>query len=327
MRGSVQGCNGTCAAVIRAPALMPHHCNTSITWMNYSAPWSAQELKDYKTNSIEPSKRAIFLSYLTSLEGAMETLDFLTILTGEDVANTCAGPVNSTHCYLRSAVAEYDVTITNNIISLNDPGHPRFVHWANNTAITEQTIAKFGLRTSDDPTNIKTTLGGIVNAFLTEFAFFEGTEPPNTPGYLGTAAQTQSWFLFQHITNYEQYAKQEACSYAWKDPRPAAMAGMNELTFRTGLFTANTYNDTYLRTLLDPGLTTHHNTTGSNETPCTVFQFNPAFFAAAAALQLLTIALVASTFFGFWRLGRDVSFSPLEIAKVSGLQDHILCHH
>ena len=49
--------------------------------------------------------------------------------------------------------------------------------------------------------------------------------------------------------------------------------------------------------------------------PQEVFKSDFAFFFAAAALELLTIVLVASTFFGYWRLGRQVSFSPLEIAK------------
>ena len=152
---------------------------------------------------------------------------------------------------------------------------------------------------------------------MSEYEAAVAIEPPTSAGWLNIGAVSQSWFLFQHITNYKQYATQRACSYKWKDPRPAAMAGINELMFRTGIYVANTYNTTYLLSQLDPGLSAHYNTTGSNATPATAFGFAPVFFFAAASIEMVTIVLVASTFFGFWRLGRHVSFSPLEFAKVS----------
>ena len=151
MTGGVLGCDGTCAAVIRAPALLPTHCDSSITWQNFSAPWSPEDLKEYDKCSTVSYDRSIFGTYLTSMKGSQETLNFLTRLTGDDVANTCAGHINTTQCYLRSAVADYDVTITNNVLTLDDPGNPRLVHWANNTAITNETIAQFGLRMSEKP--------------------------------------------------------------------------------------------------------------------------------------------------------------------------------
>ena len=39
-------------------------------------------------------------------------------------------------------------------------------------------------------------------------------------------------------------------------------------------------------------------------------------FLAAALLELICIGLVLPTYVGWWKLGRSVSFSPLEIAKV-----------
>ena len=48
-----------------------------------------------------------------------------------------------------------------------------------------------------------------------------------------------------------------------------------------------------------------------------VYHTNLKWFGAAAAVEVLCIALVLPTFVGWWRLGRPVSFSPIEIAKVS----------
>lgn len=40
------------------------------------------------------------------------------------------------------------------------------------------------------------------------------------------------------------------------------------------------------------------------------------YFVAASVLELVCIILIAPTYWGWWRIGRPVSFSPLEIAKV-----------
>ena len=93
------------------------------------------------------------------------------------------------------------------------------------------------------------------------------------------------------------------------------MAGLNELMFRIGVHAAQSYENDYLEPLLDPGVETNYTVTGTLHGPQEVFKSDFAYFFAAAALELLTILLVASTFFGYWKLGRHVSFSPLEIAK------------
>ena len=125
-----------------------------------------------------------------------------------------------------------------------------------------------------------------------------------------------SLFRYQQVTNTEQYDAGKACVYSWKDVRPAAMAGLNELMFRIGVYAANTYDHAYLKDRLDSGVVTDYTTTAVLHTPKEVFKTDFAFYLAAAALELLTILLVLSTFYGYWTLGRDVSFSPLEIAKV-----------
>jgi hypothetical protein len=216
--------------------------------------------------------------------------------------------------------------VTNGTITLNDPANPRFISWANNTAITPETIDTFNLQLSGWPRWIKTTLAGIVHAFYYEFKLYGQASPPGSkhPDVLPINLRIDSLFRYQQVTNYEQYLNGTACSFAWKDVRPAAMAGLNELMFRIGVHVANTYDHASLKDMLDPGVITNYTTTGMLHTPTEVFKSDFAFYIAAAALELLAIMLVLSTFYGYWRLGRHVSFSPLEVAKAHNACP--LCH-
>jgi hypothetical protein len=222
--GGIRGCNGSCTATIRAPALAVDYCESNTTWQNFSIPYTKAEMEVYNRGEF-PTQRWLFATYLSSSYGTSETLDFQTYLTGNQVADTCAGTINSTHCYLRSAVAEYDVTVTNKTITLQNAAEPRFVAWANNTAITNETISKFDLQVPQSPGWIKTTLGAIVNAFFFEYSFTGFAYPPghSRPGVLDISLQSQSLFMYQLITNYAQYNNQTACTYTWNDPRPATM--------------------------------------------------------------------------------------------------------
>jgi hypothetical protein len=314
---AIQGCTGTCIATIRAPALIADHCTTNITWQNFSLPYSHEEMAVWRKDSA-PNSRRLYETSLTSKYGEKETLDFHTVFNGDKVARTCAGPVTSTHCYLRSAIAEYGVVITNETVTLKDPANPAFVSWANNTAITKETIDKFGLRQRNGSSYISTTLGGLVSAFQYEYPFGGYAAPPKHPGVLDIIMDNNgaSWFMLQQITNYDRYNNGTDCVLAWDDPRPAVMTGLNEIMFRTGVHVARAYDSAFLRDRLDPGVQINYTTTGRLQSPVEVFKTDFVFFYAAAALQVLTIGLVLSTFWGYWRLGREVSFSPLEIGKV-----------
>ena len=75
--------------------------------------------------------------------------------------------------------------------------------------------------------------------------------------------------------------------------------------FRIGIYVAQKYDRDYLAPLLDPGVETNYTVTGTLHGPQEVFKSDFVYFFAAAALELFTIALVASTFFGYWKLGKQ----------------------
>lgn len=93
--------------------------------------------------------------------------------------------------------------------------------------------------------------------------------------------------------------------------------------FRTGVYFAQLpgmNNPNYLSRRLDPGLSANHTVVGKRTDQVTVYLSDFNYFAGAATVELFTILIVLYTFYGWWRLGRNASLSPLETAKVCNMQ-------
>lgn len=97
--------------------------------------------------------------------------------------------------------------------------------------------------------------------------------------------------------------------------RPGILQSLNKLVFNVGAVAAR-QSQSYLKSRLDPGLVVNRTTTGYLQGHQNIFQTNLRWFAAAAAVEAICIVLILPTYIGFWRLGRPVSFAPLEVAKV-----------
>ena len=319
MKDVITGCHATCTATVRGPALAVDHCISENHYRNYSYPISQKEAQLFEEGCVKPSEDQLtFLQEFVALNGTTERLNYTTMISGSDVAETCAGQVNTTSCFLVSAIAEYDVTITEGVLTLDAAAYPKIVATANNTAITEDTIEQLGLsHGSGDKNYVKTTLSGIANAANLAFYQTEGliTFPDSNQLTLPGLAPAPGLYAYQHITNNDNmYGKGKDCAPAWKDPRQDVMASLNELMFRTGVYTAKQYSEPDLTALIDDGLDVHYNLTGRPTSQIELYHSNFAYFAGAAAVQLFTIVVALTTFHGWWRLGHSMSFSPLEIA-------------
>ena len=163
---------------------------------------------------------------------------------------------------------------------------------------------------------VQTTLSGIAALGNLQFHAGEGLVPLGNDE-AALAAPDSSWFTFQHMSNFKAWNDNEDCAPAWTDPRNDLLAALNEIMFRVGVYTAQNFNETYLKSRIDPGLAVNYNTTGIPLTAVQVFHTDFAYFIGAAVVELVCILTIMYTFYGFWRLGRDRTFSPLEIAKVS----------
>ena len=70
-----------------------------------------------------------------------------------------------------------------------------------------------------------------------------------------------------------------------------------------------------MKSLIDDALEVHCNVTGVPQSKVPVYRADMAYFAAAASVQVFAILIILFTFYGWWRIGRDATFSPIEIAK------------
>ena len=311
--GGITGCSGTCHAVVRAPALAVDRCTTELVYRNYSLPPTAEEEK-IMHYGIPPKDRNSFMINWSPLNGTYEEVVFETDISDEEVTKTCAGHVNITKCYMRSAIGEYTIHISNDdIITFDEqPSYPRIVARANNTAMTQESQSQFGLCHNQ---------GGFCNSTLVGLSLGMAVQYGGALGFLHNMTTDgitlleggAAWLGFGYETNYDDHNN---CAPSWNDPRDSIMIVANELMFRSGLYASQRYNDGLLQSRMDEGLAIHTNVTGKVTSPVNVFAVDYRFFAAAAAIELFTIVVILFTFYGFWLLGRNATLSPLEIAKV-----------
>lgn len=119
---------------------------------------------------------------------------------------------------------------------------------------------------------------------------------------------------YRRYADISTEALQQEC-WLYKNPQADILQTMNRLMFLVGTEAANLHQGTR-ESSLDPGAQTHTKALSYLEGRHNVFATNLHWFGGAVIVELLCIALFLPTYFGFWRLGRSVFFSPLEVAKV-----------
>ena len=126
--------------------------------------------------------------------------------------------------------------------------------------------------------------------------------------------QTTLWGSVAY-QKYARYEKGQDCLLLL-DPREDVIKSLNTLMFYTGAAAATFRNESYLRSHMDLGL--EFNTTLDEllQGTRTIYKTDLFWFLAAALIEGVCIALIIPTYWSWWALGRPLSFSPLEIAKV-----------
>lgn len=143
---AVEGCPGKCTARILAPALAIEECRSPQYYMNFSEPLTAAENAMYNGGRGEaPMDRSVFFTSIAPIPGPRETIVLGTIIAESPGNSSCAAYVNRTTCKLVSAIAEYPVVIEDDKVRFAEPQpYPKIIAFANNTAITNETIRKNG---------------------------------------------------------------------------------------------------------------------------------------------------------------------------------------
>ena len=296
--GVVHGCNGTCNAKVRAPALAMDGCRTYHMSVNYARPYNKTYFKSHysslfrKKNGVQ-FEQFDFLTFLGLVVDQKETMD---LVTGYSSVQNCVGKFTLTACSLVSAIGEYKVAIDNNTVSLVDPSNPRIVAKANNTAIQPlmpQSLLHFS------------TLAGLVNLFEDRYM-----------ASVAHGSSVASSLDDGPIVRWMQPNIVGSCN-SFVDPQKDLMSALNEVMFRIGVYAAQTHNTTLLTSTIDKGLTSNTTVAGTVTGHHNVFHTTYLFFIAAALVEAICVASILPTYWGWWTLGRAVSFSPFEIAKVN----------
>jgi hypothetical protein len=294
--GIIHGCPGVCNATVKAPALAQTVCTRHDIPVNYTTPVNLSTM--FSSSVAPPLDRNSFLISGGLLLGDHERLNLITAFAETEA---CVGELEMTVCTLEPAIGEYDVEVDHGKVTLLDAS-PRIIALANNTKVD---------RTWDDAGSYyPSTLGGV--SALTYIRYESAV----------------SWFVIDGEVEGQEYGagapeiyaladatKKKACS-SYGNPRSHILKSLNKLMFNIGAVAARE-DASYLEKHLDPGLSVNTTITGYLQGHHNVFHTNLRWFAAAAAVEALCIALILPTYIGFWRLGRPMSFSPLEVAKVS----------
>lgn len=303
--GVVHGCptTGTCKASVRAPALAVTSCISHVLPVNYWQPVKAPE-NILAITAVAPPLSSF--SFLIDISFILDEKEHINLITGYGRSDNCTGTFNYTICTLDSAIGEYDVSVNGDKLELA-PSLPHIIALANNT------------RTSHDWDAGKqyypSTLAGIKSYALEKWG--SAVNCYYRDGGVHYAGYAPN--IYRAFTDLDT-SKQ--CTWSYGDPQTAVLHDLNKLMFMTGGGAASgslgptTSTVASVRSHMDPNLPIETTTKGYIQGSHEVFRTNLRWFGAAAVIELVCIALILPTYFGWWRFGRSVSLSPLETAKV-----------
>lgn len=308
----LEGCQGTCTARVLAAALAPTGCRDEYSsWMNFTDIRNETEMRklphgcrqdwsDIRCQMFEvhvwPSKQFGDHEPIDITFGRYTPIDPLD-------KDGCAGNYTLTTCSFRSAIAEYDITTQGNIsVTINNARSPRIVALANNSAREQYALNE----------RINATIGGI--ALLASMDFYSdiGMRGPGTDNqYTDNINRVQS----RLIANSEDYFNKKACAPVWQDPVPEVLTVLNRLMFSTSVQVVKDLDQDELRSKIDDGWEISYDVEGLRIDAQPIFRTRWIFFWGATLIQVLCVGLVGVTYWDYWKLGRTVSLSPLEIGK------------
>ncbi|KAH7083193.1 hypothetical protein BKA63DRAFT_146239 [Paraphoma chrysanthemicola] len=225
--------------------------------------------------------------------------------------STCDDDWTVSRCTLRPATIRYPILFTNDTISL-DPAYS----WK-----TDQTER---LR---PPTNVPryrgpTTHGGM---WLYLDTLYNSGMYAGWDGVTGWKSGTTGTTAFRYVNNLgimNEHSEKGGCDISFFDPTSDAMDAVREIAFRTALFipldnvkqqdslsslrnmSREDWSKTYMQQILVRQTRTE-----------VVYRSQYLFLSIAVALTMFAMLCVLILSLGWWHLGREVSMSPIEIAK------------
>ena len=306
-----EGCVGDCEAVVQGagfsvdcqpPMRTPIDYNPPAGLHNGSFPDSAFALQPIFSVDLSWSHglRAVDENHAPSINSSVPEQLFLTI--GYSDTQNCAGSFAKKTCTLTEAVVDYRILLQNSTVSLNNPS-------------VNLHVVSMGNSTPDvsggymPGQNI--TLGGFSLAGTDLFA-------SNTSlRFVGAAGL---WEVDMFNTFASQYILTPSylmnCQFDWRDPTDDILTALHEIMFRTALEAAGAADSVFIQNAQGDRTFATTNTVHAKQTIVqNVFLSHYGYLCGALAVMSLGILSVIPTFYGWWRLGRPMTLSPLETAK------------
>lgn len=106
----------------------------------------------------------------------------------------------------------------------------------------------------------------------------------------------------------------EGC-VTFRDPWEETVQRLNEYMFHIGVRATHAHSHADIANRIDSGLEISSKVNGTVTGSQSVFDTDYAYFAGASIVELICIIFILPTYWGWWRFGRKISFSPLEMAK------------
>ncbi|RAH84574.1 hypothetical protein BO86DRAFT_441396 [Aspergillus japonicus CBS 114.51] len=214
----------------------------------------------------------------------------------------CVSRLQVKRCRFQIAELYYPVTVVNNTVE--------FAGALDELGLSAESIAaRYEIDSNEVTQRNGSTLGGI---------------------YLGAedllnaqAAADQAdhiWSLDTSGTLAQDYANNSdlttTCQSTWSDPTSAVISTLQEIMFRTALAAANDSSRLeYYKGVDATRVQTNQTVNSVLTTEEVVFKLHPEYLAVGVLVTIACVIPVASTFYGWWKIGRPVTMSPIEIAK------------
>ena len=275
-------CNGTCEGYVKGAGI-DVRCSSTTQYL------------DLSTSATDGS--TIFVINSTMSENA--TLPFLSLTTlySSDVNDSCIATLTVDTCDIDAAVVEYPIVIQNSTVSLKKD------------ELQSMKVVSTYVSAGDLPTAPQNAGAGPLaglNNFFGYYLYANVTEMFDTyinrSTYSGPSMIADLFFQ-PEAASYDNQTFSR-CGLKWSSPTEYVLNSMHEFMFRAALRVGNG---------TDP-----QSFTARRTIPALVFRSDERYLAAALTLILLALLALVALLWGWWRLKRPVTLSPLETARTLG---------
>ena len=305
------GCEGRCETVFQGAGFAVDCHPPTKTPINYNPPtplkngsWGPTAFDNQPIFSVELSwshgLHAVDENHHPSINSSVPEQLFL--LIGYSDTKECAGSFVTKDCTLTEAVVDYPVVLHNSTVSLNNPTvNLHVVSMGNSTPDVTGGYLPGG--------NI--TLGGFALAGTDLFASNTSVR------FVGAAGMWEVNMLNTFASQYILTPKySDNCQFDWRDPTDDILNALHEIMFRTALKAASEADSVFVQNAQgDRTFATKQSVHATQTRVQNVFLSHYGYLSAALAVMTLGVLSVVPTFQGWWKLGRPMTLSPLEMAK------------